>query len=84
VLPDNDRRKKQAKDSQFVIRIQKADRDAFVELCEALDTSAAREIRRFIRAFTEEHGITSAHDAETTDPTEKKPKKKKAKRTGKA
>lgn len=84
MLPDNDRRKKQAKDSQFVIRIQKADRDAFVELCEALDTSAAREIRRFIREFTEEHGITPAHAAATTGPTEKKSKKKKARRTGKA
>jgi hypothetical protein len=83
-LPDNDRRKKQPKDSQFVIRIQKADRDAFVDLCEALDTSAAREIRRFIREFTEEHGITPAHASETTGPPEKKSRKKKAKRTGKA
>lgn len=39
-----------------MIRIDKADRDAFVALCESLDTTAAREIRRFIREFTAAHG----------------------------
>jgi hypothetical protein len=43
----NDKRKK--KSSQLVIRIDKAERDAFVGLCSKLDTSAAREIRRFMR-----------------------------------
>jgi len=47
--------KKQRKDSQLIIRIAKDDRDAFVDLCDALDTSAAREIRRFIRGFLKEH-----------------------------
>ena len=41
--------KKNKKGSQFVIRVDKAERDAFVSLCETLDTSAAREIRRFMR-----------------------------------
>lgn len=41
--------KKHKKGSQFVIRVDKAERDAFVSLCDALDTSAAREIRRFMR-----------------------------------
>ena len=40
------------KDSQLIIRVKGSDRDAFVDLCEALDTSAAREIRRFMREFT--------------------------------
>ncbi len=43
------------KDSQLIIRINGEERDAFVSLCEELDTSAAREIRRFIRRFVAEH-----------------------------
>jgi len=41
--------KKKKKTSQLVIRIDKSERDAFVRLCDANDTSAAREIRRFMR-----------------------------------
>lgn len=48
-------KKKVKKDSQLVIRINGEDRDQFVELCDELDTSAAREIRRFIRDFLREH-----------------------------
>ncbi len=48
-------KKKQLKDSQLIIRISASDRDRFVSLCDALDTSAAREIRRFIRDFLKEH-----------------------------
>lgn len=44
-------KKKLKKDSQLVIRINTAERDQFVELCDELDTSAAREIRGFIREF---------------------------------
>lgn len=43
------------KNSQLVIRINDVERDEFVSLCEDLDTSAAREIRRFIRSFLAEH-----------------------------
>ena len=39
------------KDSQLVLRLDKEERDAFVDLCKELDTSAAREIRGFIRRF---------------------------------
>jgi len=46
---------KTKKDSQLVIRIKQTERDRFVSLCEELDTSAAREIRRFIRDFLAEH-----------------------------
>jgi hypothetical protein len=46
----NDKKKKH-KNSQLVIRINKNERDDFVSLCDDLDTSAAREIRRFIRKF---------------------------------
>lgn len=43
--------KKSKKDSQLVIRISGDERDQFVDLCDELDTSAAREIRGFIRDF---------------------------------
>jgi len=69
------RKKKDRKDSQLIIRINKADRDAFLDLCEALDTSAAREIRRFIHEFTLSHqraqGPTGiAQDSKAKEPTE--------------
>lgn len=48
-------KKKIKKDSQLVIRINGDERDQFVERCDELDTSAAREIRRFIRDFLREH-----------------------------
>ena len=47
-------KKTKKKDSQLVIRINGEDRDEFVSLCDELDTSAAREIRKFIRRFIEE------------------------------
>ena len=47
-------KKKGKKGSQLVIRVEKEERDAFVSLCEELDTSAAREIRRFMREFVAE------------------------------
>jgi hypothetical protein len=43
------------KNSQLVIRINNEERDEFVSLCEDLDTSAAREIRRFIRQFLKDN-----------------------------
>lgn len=58
VVTDEKQRKKQGKkDSQLIIRINGEERDAFVALCESLDTSAAREIRRFIRGMLDEHRI---------------------------
>ncbi len=46
------------KNSQLVLRLDKDERDAFVALCRDLDTSAAREIRNFIRAFMAENAGT--------------------------
>jgi len=48
--------KKSKYDSQLMIRLQKKERDDFVELCDDLDTSAAREVRKFIRAYLELKG----------------------------
>lgn len=49
------RKSKKKKDSQLIIRINTEEREQFIDLCEDLDTSAAREIRRFIREFVDEH-----------------------------
>ena len=43
------------KNSQLVLRLDKGERDAFVDLCKDMDTSAAREIRGFIRKFMKEN-----------------------------
>lgn len=43
------------KNSQLVLRLDQAERVAFVDLCKEMDTSAAREIRRFIRGFLKEN-----------------------------
>ncbi len=43
------------KNSQLVLRLDQDERDAFVQLCKDMDTSAAREIRRFIRRYLKEH-----------------------------
>lgn len=43
------------KDAQLLIRINSAERDEFIALCEELDTSAAREVRKFIRNFIRVH-----------------------------
>ena len=58
--------KKHKKGSQFAIRVDKAERDAFVSLCDTLDTSAAREIRRFMRGWVAANAPkpVDAHKAE--------------------
>ena len=43
------------KDGQLLIRINSTERDEFIRLCEELDTSAARELRKFIRSFVKQH-----------------------------
>lgn len=49
------RAKKNKKDSQLVIRLNRELRDRFVDLCEELDTSAARELRGFMKDFVRKH-----------------------------
>ena len=50
-----EKRKTNKKDAQLLIRINGEERDEFIALCDELDTSAAREIRKFIRAFVREN-----------------------------
>ncbi|MEO1137062.1 MAG: hypothetical protein AAFW68_10730 [Pseudomonadota bacterium] len=52
--PDK-REKKNKKDSQLVIRLNRELRDRFVDLCDELDTSAARELRGFMKEFVRRH-----------------------------
>lgn len=52
------------KDGQLLIRINSAERDEFLQLCESLDTSAARELRKFIRSFIKKHQPTDSKTKE--------------------
>ncbi|KDN27027.1 hypothetical protein VFDL14_19105 [Vibrio fortis] len=47
--------KANAKDSQLIIRINSELKDNFISLCDDMDTSAAREIRQFIKRFVADH-----------------------------
>jgi hypothetical protein len=55
-------KKAKKKNSQLIVRINDQERAEFVDLCEELDTSAAREVRRFIRQFIDEHNRSSIED----------------------
>ncbi|MGC9449576.1 hypothetical protein [Cereibacter johrii] len=61
------------KGSQLVIRVDKGERDAFVALCNSLDTSAARELRRFMRAFVASHNTDATPAAEPASPAPEVP-----------
>ena len=54
-MSEKNTKKSGKKNSQLVLRINNEERDAFVNLCDDLDTSAAREIRKFIRSFIKEN-----------------------------
>ncbi|MFT4941390.1 MAG: hypothetical protein ACI88A_004459 [Paraglaciecola sp.] len=54
-----DKKSTKKKNSQLLIRINNQERAAFIDLCEDLDTSAARETRRFIREFIASNGKQS-------------------------
>ncbi|WP_421134256.1 hypothetical protein [Alteromonas sp. A079] len=54
-MKTKEKNNKKKKNSQLIIRINDEERAQFIDLCETLDTSAAREIRRFIRDFVNEN-----------------------------
>ncbi|UOO93613.1 hypothetical protein [Vitreoscilla stercoraria] len=54
----NKKTKVRKKDSQLLIRINGEERDQFIQLCEQLDTTAARELRKFIREFMKNHKVS--------------------------
>ncbi len=45
------KKKQSKKDAQLVLRLNHDLRDRFVDACKDLDTTAAREVRRFIKGF---------------------------------
>lgn len=45
------REKVNKKDCQLVVRIKREMRDDFISLCEEMDTTAAREVRKFVNGF---------------------------------
>ncbi|MDB1126265.1 hypothetical protein [Vibrio algarum] len=54
-MTSKNKKESNKKDSQLIIRINGEQRDKFVSMCEDMDTSAAREIRRFIKEFLAEN-----------------------------
>ena len=45
------KKKKGKKEAQLVLRIERKLRDEFIAICQETDTSAAREVRKFIKRF---------------------------------
>lgn len=39
------------KNDQLLVKINKEDKKEFIKVCKALDTSASREVRHFIKKF---------------------------------
>lgn len=58
-MTEKAKKKSANKDAQLILRLDKEERDAFVALCRELDTTAAREIRHFIRKFMKKHADKS-------------------------
>ena len=55
-----DRKKK--KDAQLVLRLDSELRDRFLDACQDLDTSAAREVRRFMKRFLKRYDAGELDD----------------------
>ena len=47
------------KDDNLLIKINKEEKKAFIEMCKEEDTSASREVRRFIKQYIKEHGAVA-------------------------
>jgi len=54
--------KKKKKDAQLVLRLDGELRDRFLDACQDLDTSAAREVRRFIKRFLKRYDAGELED----------------------
>ena len=66
-------KKKKKKESQLVIRVERQERDVFVALCDRMDTSAARELRRFMRNFVESHTVATLPEQQSDSVVAPKP-----------
>ncbi|WP_444455420.1 hypothetical protein ACTTAI_09130 [Rhodobacter capsulatus] len=63
--------KEKKKESQLVIRVEKAEKTAFLALCEALDTTAGREVRRFMRAFVAAKSAIAEAESDPAVPSKR-------------
>ncbi len=54
--------KRKKKDAQLVLRLDGELRDRFLGACQDLDTSAAREVRRFIKRFLKRYDAGELED----------------------
>ena len=52
---NKEKKKYNKKNAQLVLRLNEELRDRFVDACQDLDTSAAREVRRFIKGFLRQY-----------------------------
>ncbi|KZN63476.1 hypothetical protein N473_16775 [Pseudoalteromonas luteoviolacea CPMOR-1] len=50
------------KDAQLLVRINKDQKDQFIALCNELETSSSKEIRKFIKRFLNKHKSKSIGD----------------------
>ncbi len=50
-MPPKQKNPKKKKDAQLALRLNRELRDRFVDACQEMDTTAAREVRRFIKRF---------------------------------
>ena len=46
---------KKQKNDQLLVKINKDDKKKFIKLCESDDTTASREIRKFIERYIDEN-----------------------------
>jgi len=46
---------KKEKNDQLLVKLNKDDKKLFIRLCERDDTTASREIRRFITEYIKQH-----------------------------
>ena len=54
--------RKATKDAQLVLRLNHDMRDRFIDACQDLDTTAAREVRRFIKRFLKRYDRGELHE----------------------
>ena len=47
------------KDDNLLVKINKEEKKAFIKMCKEEDTSASREVRRFIKDYIKEHGAVA-------------------------
>lgn len=58
----NKKEKQKKKEAQILIRLDESMRDEFAAACADLDTTASREIRRFIKRFLNRYEKGELHD----------------------